>query len=160
MSDANKFINTYVDIAVGIVHDNLNIILQLKTQLKLANDLTLEKDQVISNLESEVERYKSENSKINSLENNARNWENEYNSMKNKVTHMDTLSNQYNDLKNQFLLKEKEIESLKQNIEKLKSDKKKQSVSVPKKSINKEDTKSSTISTLTVKEEPIETDDF
>ena len=160
MSDANKFINTYVDIAVGIVHENLNSILQFKTQLKLANDLVLEKDQVISGLEKEIESYKSENSRIGSLENDAKNWENEYNSMKNKVSHMDTLTNQYNDLKNQFVSKEKEIEDLKQTIEKLKVDKKRQSVSSPKKIINKEDTKSSTISTPTVKEEQIETDDF
>lgn len=151
MSDATKFINTYVDIAVALTHENLNTILQLKTQLKLANDLALDKDQIVSGLESEIERLKNENNRIGSLENNAINWENQFNAMKNKVSHMETLSTQYNELKSKYVLQEKELE-------RLKNSKKKQPI--PKNDINKEETKSSTISKLTVKEEPIETDDF
>lgn len=151
MSDATKFINTYVDIAVALTHENLNTILQLKTQLKLANDLALDKDQIVSGLESEIERLKNENNRIGSLENNAINWENQFNAMKNKVSHMETLSTQYKELKSKYVLQEKELE-------RLKNSKKKQPI--PKNDINKEETKSSTISKLTVKEEPIETDDF
>ena len=49
MSDAQqKFINLYVDKAVGMLHEYLGTIIQLKTQLQMANDLIQEKDQVIA----------------------------------------------------------------------------------------------------------------
>ena len=160
MSDANKFINTYVDIAVSYTHDYLNTIIQLKTQLKLANDLASEKDQVISGLQTEIDSLKNDNSKMNEIENNARNQEAEHSAMKNRVAHMDTLTNQYNQLKADYIAKDEEIKKLNETILKLKEDKKKSSTVSPKKSINKEDTKSSIISKSIVKEEPIETDDF
>lgn len=53
MSDSGKYINTYIDNAISVSHDFMVQVIQLKTQLKIANDLVLEKDQVISTLTKE-----------------------------------------------------------------------------------------------------------
>ena len=155
MSDQNKYINTYVDFAVGTVHDYLNNILRLKTELKLANDLVSEKNQVISGLSEELEKEKEYHTELDQARSNAVRWENEVNTLKNNVSNMDTLMNQYNTLKqaiverdhqNAKLTKENEelTEKLKElsKYEKLmKKEEKKSAASpdaVPKKDINKE----------------------
>jgi len=53
MSDPNKFINTYIDTTIATLHEFMGSSLQLKTQLKLANDLLLERDSTITQLTSE-----------------------------------------------------------------------------------------------------------
>jgi predicted RNase H-like nuclease (RuvC/YqgF family) len=137
MSDQNKFINTYIDNAVGLIHEQVTNIIHLKTQLKLSQDALAEKDGVIEALNSKIVELE-ENSKkksINDLEyqkalTNAASWEQSYNTMVNKVSHMNTLMKQIADMKNQ--LKDKDFE-----IENLKNKKKKPPV---KKQINKTDT--------------------
>ena len=47
MSDSNKFVNSYIETCMNTLQENLANIVQLKTQLKLANDLIAEKDAVI-----------------------------------------------------------------------------------------------------------------
>lgn len=59
MSDTNAFINAYIDNSVGMIHENTVTILQLKTQLKVANDSLSQKDIVISNLTNEIEQLKN-----------------------------------------------------------------------------------------------------
>ena len=46
MSDSNKFVNTYIEVAVGTVHELLNQVLQLKTEARITSDLVSEKDQI------------------------------------------------------------------------------------------------------------------
>lgn len=58
--DANKYINTYVDTTVGVLHEYLSQILQLKTQVKIANDVVAEKDATIT----EQDRVIGEQNKI------------------------------------------------------------------------------------------------
>ena len=53
MSDPNKFINTYIDTTIATLHEYVGSSLQLKTQLKLANDLLVVKDATITQLISE-----------------------------------------------------------------------------------------------------------
>ena len=53
MSDPNKFINTYIDTTIATLHEYVGSSLQLKTQLKLANDLLVEKDATIAQLTDE-----------------------------------------------------------------------------------------------------------
>ena len=53
MSDPNKFINTYIDTTIATLHEYVGSSLQLKTQLKLAHDLLIEKDATITQLISE-----------------------------------------------------------------------------------------------------------
>jgi len=155
MSDQNKYINTYVDLAIGTVHDYLNTILRTKTELKLANDLVLERDQVISALNEQLEKEREYHTELDQARSNASKWEIEVNTLKNSVTNFNTLTNQYNTLKqaiidrdhqNAELIKENQI--LKEKVKELskyekitKKEEKKSAVSpvvVPKKDINKE----------------------
>lgn len=131
MSDNNvNYMNAYVDLTMETVHSYLNDILQLKTQLKLLNGLVLDKDQVISSLqqqvdtlsnergnreqiEAELQKVRNESSaELNQLRENAATWEFQYNNMKGKVSHMDTLVNQHNELQKEFTIKTNELEHL------------------------------------------------
>lgn len=124
MSDQTTFINTYVDTVVETLHNNVNEIMQLKTSLKIANNLVLEKDQVINSLNSEIQSHKEEKSSkddninhLNQSLNNAKHWEEQYHAMVNKTSHMDALSNQFNDLKTEFKSKNVECDKLREENE-------------------------------------------
>lgn len=182
MSDSN-YINTYVNLAVETVHNYLNDILQLKTQLSLTNSLVSEKDQAIAALTQEIQSLKNDNQKhaedaseMQKLRDSVTSWETQYNAMANKASHMDTLVAQYNELKSQFIELKKEkntseakvnecqslISKYEQEVELFKTElnltksklskfekkeEKKSSTVSEKKNINKEETKSTFIST-------------
>lgn len=140
MSDQNSYINTYVDHAVGMIHEQVNAILQLRTQLSLANGLVSQKDEVISSLQAEQEKAVSAlqlekdqataslqaisdqnnnaNQELNTARENATKWENEFNAMKSKITHMESLSNQCVEMKHALQQKNEEIENLTKELEK------------------------------------------
>ena len=132
MSDSGAFINNYIDVIVGTIHEQLNTIFQLKTQIKMTDSLVREKDEAINILQKDIEAIKqsneqnydeknSLNSEIEGLRNNAKIWEESYNAMKNKVSHMDTLSNQLNDFKQQLLVKNNEIDRLNKELDTIKN---------------------------------------
>lgn len=140
MSD--KYFNAYVDSAVGIIHENLNTILQLKAQLRVANDLISEKDSVINSqiaekdntinsLSSEVSSLKSQSVDVEELKKNAKFWEDSYHAMNNKVAHMEILAKQYNELKTQFFTLGEEL-----RLERLKVEELENANKVPKKVLN------------------------
>lgn len=112
MSEQNRYVNAYIDHAVGMLHENLTQILQTKTQLRVANELVAEKDKLISSLQAELEQNKSSLTDKNSAVQNAQKWEAEYNAMKNKVSHMDTLLHQMNDMKKLILEKNEEYNKM------------------------------------------------
>jgi len=165
MGDQNKYINTYVDVTVGTVHELLNQVLQLKTEARLANDLVSERDQVISalqnekeqivsNLQEEQERNRVDHDKVNQANQQARTWESEVNSLKHKADNYDLLVNQFNDLKRDFLAKRNELESMQKELDEakvkikelqkidrqVKREEKKSQVVIGKQVINKETT--------------------
>lgn len=115
--DQQKYINTYVDKSVGMLHEYLSVVLQLRTQLHIANDLIKEKDQVISNLQEVNDKNKSDENELSKARQSAANWENQYNVMKNKVSHMDTFANQINEMKQALLLKTAEFDEMKRSYE-------------------------------------------
>lgn len=125
--DQNKYINTYIDIAIGQLHEYLNTNLQLKTQTKLANDLIQEKDQIISNLQNQLSSVQHNDNDVQLAKDQAKHWEDSYHAMTNKVAHMETLLNQLKDMKNIIQEKDKTIVKLNDQIEELK---------IPKKVIN------------------------
>ena len=117
MSD--KYYNAYVDSAVGLIHEYVNMNLQLKAQVRVANDilaekekLLVEKDNFISSLQNDINAAKASSSENDKLRNDAKYWEDSYHGMMNKVSHMETLTAQFNDMKKQFLSKCEELESL------------------------------------------------
>ena len=180
MSDANKYVNVYIENAVALLHEDLNNILQLKTQLKLSNDLANEKEQIIATIQKELEDLKSNANELSASAQNAKGWEEQYNAIKTKISHMDTLTNQYNEIKKNLIQKNQEAVLLSNELKEVKEQlatKETELVEInkqlstatkklskfepqqsPKKTINKEKTKTvPSIEIGTVKEE---TDDF
>jgi chromosome segregation ATPase len=148
MSDQNKYINGYIDNAVGMIHENVNLILQLKTQLRLANELISEKDAAIGNLSSELQSNKSYseeisilNETIKKLENRNTSLQDANNGLSSKVSHMDTLLNQISQMKMDILAKNTQIEQLNEQLnEKLYPKKKIKSINTKKADIVEETT--------------------
>ncbi len=130
--DQNKFINAYVDSAVGMLHENINSILQLKAHNKVANDLIQEKDQIIGDLQNRLNSVENNDSDVKKAKDQAKHWEDSYHAMSAKVAHMDTLLNQIKDMKAIILEKDKIIVELNATIENFKT---------PKKVINKKTAK-------------------
>lgn len=116
MSD-NKYINAYVDIAIGTIHEYLAANIQLKAQNKITNDLVLEKDQVIASLQADIASINKNNTDIQALQNSARTWEDSYNAMKNKIGHMDALTKQVIEMKKEITLRDEKIKELEARYE-------------------------------------------
>lgn len=176
MSDQGTYINTYLDHSVGMIHEYIGMVLQLRTELKLANDLVSQKNGVISALQAELESDRSDKNELNHKEQNIRNLEGELSALRNKVGHMDTLTNQFNDIKRDFIEKDKELENVKKELsdaktklkellkgeKQAKKEEKKSLVVTPKKVINKETTSLSMNKPEVVEDKNIveENDDF
>ena len=138
MSDPNKFINTYIDTTIATLHEYVGSSLQLKTQLKLANDLLVERDATITQLTSEkdaaVSRLTSEIENINnnfsttqdntqtmkaallSCQDKLKIAEESHSAISSKVSHMDTLLKQLTDMKNEIKTRDDQISSLNNDL--------------------------------------------
>jgi chromosome segregation ATPase len=138
MSDPNKFINTYIDTTIATLHEYVGSSLQLKTQLKIANDLLIERDAAISKLTDEkdaaVSRLTSELENINnnfsttldntetlkaalfSCQDKLKIAEESHSAIASKVSHMDTLLKQVSDMKTVVMGKDDQIASLNNNL--------------------------------------------
>jgi chromosome segregation ATPase len=133
MSDTNAFVNAYIDHAIGMIHENVSAILQLKAQLKIANDLISEKDVVIGSLTSQLESTKINSDEMSVLRNQARHWEDAHNSMANRVSHLDTALGQIAQMKKEILDRDEKILELEEKL------------NPPKKTINTKKSKLITI---------------
>jgi len=60
MSDSSAFVNSYIENAIGMLHENISTILQLKTQTKLSNDIAKAKVEEVIKLQEELNKVKSE----------------------------------------------------------------------------------------------------
>ena len=138
MSDPNKFINTYIDTTIATLHEYVGSSLQLKTQLKLANDLLVERDAAITKLNEEkeaaVSRLTSEIENINnnfsttqdntqtmkaallSCQDKLKIAEESHSAISSKVSHMDTLLKQLTDMKNEIKTRDDQISSLNNDL--------------------------------------------
>ena len=132
MSDPNKFINTYIDTTIATLHEYVGSSLQLKTQLKLANDLLIEKDAELSRLTSEIENINSNfsNTQDNtetmraallSCQDKLRIAEESHGAISSKVSHMDTLLKQLTDMKNEIKTRDDQISSYSEKVDNLTS---------------------------------------
>jgi len=127
MSDSNKFINTYIDTTIATLHEFLGSSLQLKTQLKLANDLLIERDATITQLTSEIENINNNFSTnqdntetmkaaLLSCQDKLKIAEESHTAISSKVSHMDTLLKQLTDMKNEIKTRDDQIASLNNDI--------------------------------------------
>lgn len=140
METNDKFFNAYVDLAVGMLHQNVNTILELKTQIKLLEDNVRLKDSVISELDGaigvlneekknrssdldkvylEKEEIRSELSQqIEILNSKLASMEEKYEQMQQKYVHMATYETQIKEMKRELQAKNEEIDQLKKQSEK------------------------------------------
>jgi chromosome segregation ATPase len=116
--DQSKYINTYIDVIIGQLHETLSNNLQLKTQVKIANDIIQEKDQAITNLQNQLSSVQNNDEDVRKAKEQAKHWEDSYHAMSVKVVHMDTVLKQISDMKNQILLRDKQIEELQTKLTK------------------------------------------
>ena len=119
MSDPNKYVNYYIENALGMVHEYVNLVLQTKTQARITAEQLSDKDLIIAQLSEQIEKTKLDSNQLSQATQNAKSWEDQYNTMKSKVAHMDTLTSQFNDLKNQFVDRNNQINSMKSEIDNL-----------------------------------------
>ena len=131
MSDSNKFVNSYIETCMNTMQENLANIVQLKTQLKLANDLIAEKDIVIGNMMRELEAKSHVENQYHEVTEMNRGLNDELLGLRNKVTHLDTALRQVAEMKTMILLKDKEIENLKNKEPEVTAKKKKKEVVEP-----------------------------
>jgi predicted RNase H-like nuclease (RuvC/YqgF family) len=126
MSDQGKFINTYIDVIIGTVHETLNSNLQLKTQLKLSNDLLAEKDAEIKKYQSIIDdmnknkedfsaAVQTNQSEIENLKSQLSRNQQECETYKSKASHTDALLQQIVSMKQEvrnrdIIIAEKEKE--------------------------------------------------
>ena len=125
MSDTNAYVNAYIDNAIGMVHENINIILQLKTQIKIANDIISEKDKIIGTLMSQVESCKNSSDEMIHLREVARVAEEAHKNTLSKVSHMETALTQIVQMKSEIKERDAKIAKLEEKLN-----------SAPKKTIN------------------------
>jgi chromosome segregation ATPase len=126
MSDPQKYINAYVDHAMGMIHDQVSTILQLRTQLRLATEIVPEKDALIASLQEQLDECKNTASGLTkSVEKSVEEADNikaSYEAIKNKVSHMDALTSQMNEIKQALLTKNNEYDTLKNELQNLKNE--------------------------------------
>lgn len=120
MSDPNTYINAYIDHAMGMIHEHINTILQLKTNLKVATDLIRQKDEIIATFENQMKNLDNSNNELNKSKEEYVRLEQECNALRNKASHFDSLVNQFNGLKDELTKKIQECNDLKVQIEELK----------------------------------------
>jgi uncharacterized protein (DUF3084 family) len=99
-----------------MIHENINVVLQLKTQLKMANELLLEKDTAIGSLMSQLDSNKNISVEMADLRDKARHWEESYHSMVNKTSHMDTALSQIAQMKAEIKERDAKIVKLEEKL--------------------------------------------
>ena len=112
MTDVTRYMNAYVDHAVGMIHEYLAQILQLKTQFRMANDIIAEKDSVISSLNLQLEANKASQEEMNSLHDRLAVLEQSNNSLVNQNSHLNTALSQISSMKKEIQEKNSLIEEL------------------------------------------------
>jgi chromosome segregation ATPase len=134
MQQNDRFFNAYVDLAVGTIHQNVNTILELKTQVKMLEDQVRELDSAVGVMNQRIENFDKEKDslikqfeedtknltsqydrKLSDLQSKLKSLEREKESTLKKSGHMSTFENQIKDMKREILEKNAEIESLKSN---------------------------------------------
>jgi hypothetical protein len=111
--DQNKFINTYIDIIINALLENVKTNLQLQTQVKVNEFVVAEKDQIINNLNQQL----SENKIAEDWKTKYDAAESNYSAILGKLKHMDTLLIQVGEMKNSIISKDLEIKNLRQELE-------------------------------------------
>jgi chromosome segregation ATPase len=143
MEHNEKFVSTYIDSALGLLHQNINTIVELKARVKILEDVVHEKNDIITKLDGtigalndekkniaktiddlylEKEKFKIEFSEknnnlieeIRTLKEKIKTVEEKYEIIQQKSTHMSTYESQIKEMKKEIIAKNEEIENLKE----------------------------------------------
>lgn len=111
--DNAKFINTYIDLATGTIHEYLGSILQLKTNLKLAQEVVEVQGNRIQELEQQLQdTITNKDSYINELQGKVNDLTIKCNELENKASHIDTFAKTIAELKEQIRNRDETISDL------------------------------------------------
>jgi len=114
MSDSSSYVNAYIDNAVGMLHEHISTILNLKAQNKVITDLVALKDaqivQLAQSLENERLNRETNNDELVVLRNKNQSLESTMKEYDKKLSHMNTLLKQVSEMKNIILEKDKELQ--------------------------------------------------
>lgn len=119
MSDTNAYVNAYIDNAVGMIHENINVVLQLKTQVKMANDIIKEKDNIIGSLMSQLESSKKISDELAHYREVARQAEEAQKNAASKNAHMDIAVSQIASMKSEIKIRDAKILKLEEKLNSL-----------------------------------------
>lgn len=114
----NQFINTYIDVIMNSLMEQIKINLQLQTQVKvhqaIIDTLTVQKDEIIASLQGQL----TQNAAAEEWKTKYEAAEMNYAAAMNKLGHMETLMKQVADMKALILVKDQEIQKLKTPLKK------------------------------------------
>ena len=119
MTDQSAYVNAYIENIMGMVHDQLNQIIQLKTQIKVTEPLLSQKEATIADLSSKISKSQHTETEVASLKEKLRIAEDSYHALTNKVSHMDTLMNQIVEMKKTIQEKDRLLAEKDKQIEDL-----------------------------------------
>ena len=85
LEEIKKYINGYIDNAMGMIHDNVSTILQLKTQLRIATEIVPEKDALIASLQEQLDECNNASAGLTKSVEEAGTIKASYEAIKNKV---------------------------------------------------------------------------
>jgi small-conductance mechanosensitive channel len=109
MSDTNVYINAYVDNAVGMIHEQISSILQLKTRLKVSENIIVQKDTEIADIKKQLEVSHQTNDELVKLREKVNMLQEDNRAMQQKTSHMDTLLRQIGEMKNEIVMRDTKI---------------------------------------------------
>jgi chromosome segregation ATPase len=131
MMDQNKFLNTYIDVILNTAHEQINSIVQLKTNLRLAEDTVKDISIHAANLEREKQELEERvNLEAQTNSNYMSNFQREKQELEETISRMNSkISSLTNDLEgyrqkasqvdtfaNQIILLKKELEKYQKPI--------------------------------------------
>ena len=137
MSDANAYMNAYVDNAVGIIHEYIGSILQLKTQLKICESIIAAKNAELDQLKNQLHSHSEVGTENSQLQQRCVDLQNENNALTQKVSHMDNLLKQVGEMKQDIIARNDMIANLEQKIISLEETKVTEPVVINKKKVGK-----------------------
>jgi DNA repair ATPase RecN len=105
--DQTKYVNAYIDSTVGMLHENITQILQLKAQLKVIGDVVAEKDNMINDINNRLSSNQSIEQDYHKLVKRNQELLNEISALNNKISHIDTFTRQILEMK--YMIVEKDI---------------------------------------------------
>lgn len=117
--DNAKFINTYIDLVTGTLHEYLGSVLQLKTNLKITQEIVEAQNNKIQELEQQLkDTTLNKDSYINELQGKVNELTIRCNELENKASHVDSFSKTVVDLKDMVKQRDATIAELQSKLPK------------------------------------------